>query len=295
MPNLYVVNVKHGNSAVLVDRTGIIVFDAGRRTELLEFLCTKKITQIDILLLSHADADHIGGAMALINSQKFKIKKVYINSDIKETKIFDDLVWTLYNNPSIKLEPSITPNLNGSLDLGDVSIEVLAPSTYLAVKAAGGKDRKGRTIASNTISAVIKLKYNNDNIALLPGDIDTIGLDNLLEDNKDVEARILIFPHHGGSPGGIKIIEFADKICEITKAELIIFSIDDNDKEYPKLEVIDCITNKFKNAIMLTTGSSNILKNYIIINPKCKHKNGVGHIEIDLDTAPLDYKTFGNR
>ena len=287
MPVFYVVNVKHGNSAVLVDKKGTIIFDSGRRTELLNFLTSKGINQIDVLLLSHADADHIGGAMALITSQKFTIKSVYVNSDIKDTKIFNDLIYCLYADKNIILEPSITPNLNGKLNQGDVEIEVLAPNQYLAVRAAGGKDRRGRTITSNTISAVIRLKYKDRNLVLLPGDIDAIGLENLLEDGKDIDARILIFPHHGGSPGGVKVAKFVEDICNKTNSETIIFSIDDNDKDYPRFDVVDCISKNFDAIRIFTTGVSNILRDFIQKNHGRAHRTGIGTIEIDFDKNPL--------
>ena len=42
----------------------------------------------------------------------------------------------------------------------------------------------------------------------------------------------------------------------------------------------------------MTTGSSNVLRDFIQDNPGCTHKNGVGNIEIDFDTDPLTYNTF---
>lgn len=287
MPILYVVDVKHGNSAVLIDKNGVVIFDAGRRIELMEFLLSKSITTIDNIILSHADADHIGGVMALINSQKFSIKAVYVNSDIKDTKIFDDLVYSVYSDKNIHFEVSITPNLNGLLNKGEVYIEVVAPSTYLAAKGAGSKDRKGRIISSNSISAVIRLIYKNKNIALFPGDIDVNGLNNLLDDGKDIDAKILIFPHHGGSPGGMKVTGFVEDICGKTNADFIIFSIDDNDHDYPRIDVLNCIISKFNNSKMFATGASKILEDYINKNPHCAHKNGMGNIEIDFDKDPL--------
>jgi len=66
MPNFYIVDVKHGNSAVLIDTDGVVVIDAGNGSKLLEFLSNRQITTIDVLILSHADGDHIGGVMALL-------------------------------------------------------------------------------------------------------------------------------------------------------------------------------------------------------------------------------------
>ena len=137
-----------------------------------------------------------------------------------------------------------------------------------------------------------RLRYNNKNAVLLPGDIDKIGLENLIEEKRDIDARILIFPHHGGTPGGIKVTEFVEKICELTKAEIIIFSIDSNDKDYPRVDVIKSITSKLSTATMLTTGFSNVIRDFIKANLGCAHKNGVGSIEIDFDNDPLTYKNL---
>lgn len=56
-----ILDVGHGNAAVVNTGTGIIVIDAGPRTGLLEFLTETGAPKIDALLISHADADHIAG------------------------------------------------------------------------------------------------------------------------------------------------------------------------------------------------------------------------------------------
>jgi competence protein ComEC len=178
MPNFYIVNVKHGNSAVLIDTKGIVIVDAGNGSNLLEFLLSKKITVIDVLLLSHSDSDHIGGVMALLDSGIVDIKNIYINPDaIKNSEIWDSLVWTLYNcdkDNKINFQPSITPDLTGTINQGMVNIEILAPNKYLVAKGSGGNDRDKRKITTNSISAVVRLIYKENPIILLAGDIDKI-------------------------------------------------------------------------------------------------------------------------
>ncbi|RKZ63434.1 MAG: MBL fold protein, partial [Candidatus Parabeggiatoa sp. nov. 3] len=80
MPNYYVLDVGHGNSTVLVDTDGVIVIDAGPKTKLLEFLLDHNIHEIDVLLLSHADKDHIAGVIGLLASEEIRLKRVYLNS-----------------------------------------------------------------------------------------------------------------------------------------------------------------------------------------------------------------------
>ena len=120
MPTLYILDVKHGNSAVLIDDSGTIVIDAGLGSELLDFLQRNKITKIDVLILSHADQDHIGGAMSLLSSKDIEIKDVYLNTDSQKGSLsWDDLAYTLWDHHKrhqVNFEPSITPHLNGKLD-----------------------------------------------------------------------------------------------------------------------------------------------------------------------------------
>lgn len=288
MPVLYVINVNHGNSALLCTPNGNILIDAGPKNELLEFLISKNINEIDDVILSHSDADHIGGLMALIDSELIKIKNVYINSDsIKNSDLFDDLIYSLCNHSHIYLEPSITNNLNGRLDKDDVIVEILAPNKYLAVKAAGGKDRNGRHIDSNTISAVIRFIYKKDKIALFPGDIDLIGLDNLLADYTELNTQLLIFPHHGGLPGSTKIKEFVERICMASNPSVIIFSIKNNSKEFPHPEVLSNILSATKGTRMYTTNSSQSFIKFIQENnlPDCR--DNVGTITIDFKIKPI--------
>ncbi len=81
MPVFYVLDVGHGNSAILTDDNGIVVIDTGTGSKLLNFLLGKNIDAIDVLLLSHAHKDHIKGTMRLLESEDIWLKAVYLNSD----------------------------------------------------------------------------------------------------------------------------------------------------------------------------------------------------------------------
>ncbi len=294
MPNFYIVDVKHGNSAVLIDTKGVVIIDAGTRSRVLDFLLEKNITQVDVLLLSHADNDHVGGAMALLKSE-LVIKEIYANPDAsKNSDIWDDLIWTLYDldkKNEIKFSnEKITPDLTGKLDQGEVNIEILAPNKYIATKGSGSKDRNENKLTTNSISAVIRFIYQNKPIVLLPGDIDQIGLDNLLQDSNDISAWLLVFPHHGGHSGK-DITGFTTQICQAVKPEKIIFSIGDNKNKFPLKEVIETISLTLQNTSMYTTNHSDIFQSHIIQYPN-SHKNNVGHIHLDFTQAALELKFY---
>ncbi len=53
--SISILDVGHGNGAVLVDDNGVVVIDAGPGSALLEFLRHEGIDRINVLLISHAD------------------------------------------------------------------------------------------------------------------------------------------------------------------------------------------------------------------------------------------------
>jgi len=226
---LSIVDVGHGNCAVLVDTNGTVVIDAGPGTALLEFLDQEGINKVDVVLISHADKDHIEGLIALVSSGKFELGVIRINSDaLKTSKLWDDLLYSLnkaHLAGVVDFNPALTVGDTGTLDRGAVHIEILAPNLYLAGKGPGSTDRAGRRLTSNSISAVIRLVKDGAPIATFTGDLDSVGLNNLLEDNVDCSAPVLVFPHHGGKPGAANMTAFVHSLVDFVKPQTVIFSI----------------------------------------------------------------------
>ena len=290
MPNLYVLDVGHGNSAVLVDTEGILVIDAGPKSGILDFLISNKIDEIDVLLLSHADLDHIGGAIALLLSDEVIIKRVYLNPDsTKSSKIWNDLVYSLYNSHNRKeliFETSLTTSLSGKLNQGSVNVEILAPNQYMVSKGPGSTDNKDRKITTNSSSTVIRLSCEENPVALLPGDIDQVGLDNLFEDHAEIQSWLLVFPHHGGKPGVGDVKEFTNILCKKVQPKIVVFSIRENIKNFPNMEVIESVDQTLDELSMFTTRSSEVFIEFIKKTKSKSHKDCVGNIGLDLKSFP---------
>jgi beta-lactamase superfamily II metal-dependent hydrolase len=169
----------------------------------------------------------------------------------------------------------------------------------LAALSPGSKDSKDRTLTTNSISAVIRLSHNGKHVALLPGDIDEIGLDNLLEDTESLQAWLMVFPHHGGKPGTGNVKAFTNRLCQSVKPESVIFSIGDNAKHFPTPLVVETVAESLENVRMFSTRSSEVLKAYIKKTGNTLHQDDVGTVVIDLTKEPLtvdfvnDSKTVG--
>ncbi|MEG3973051.1 hypothetical protein QUB37_29045 [Microcoleus sp. AT3-A2] len=148
----------------------------------------------------------------------------------------------------------MTTTKTGSLNIGSVNIEVLAPTPELILGGAGGTDLQGRRLTSNSISAVIGIVHDSHRVAILAADIDNVGFDNLIQDPKSFSADILIFPHHGGRSGGGDSKTFAQQVCSFIQPKLIIFSIDRNRfSNNPRAEIIEGLRSSVPDAHILCT------------------------------------------
>lgn len=239
--SLTILDVGHGNSAVLLDDTGVVAIDAGPGTALLEFFTQEGISKIDVLLISHADRDHIKGVISLIESQ-ISIDLVQLNTDSeKESELWNDLTYELYcanKKGKVQFNVGLTTNDTGKFDRGEIHIEILAPTPYLAAKGSGSTDRQGRSLTANSVSAVVRLSKAGTPLVLLPSDIDNTGLENLADSQTDAKAPIVVFPHHGAKPGTGDVIMFTERFCQVATPEIVVFSIGRGQYSTPQPELV---------------------------------------------------------
>lgn len=237
-----ILDVGHGNSTVITSGTSNLVIDAGARSFLLEYLIQNNIDCIDYVLISHADQDHIGGLLALLSCEEIKINHVRLNTDSdKESDIWDDLLFELTEqdkNGGVDFQISLTSGSGEEFSCGLVRVEVLAPNKYFAGKGPGSKDRSKRIITTNSNSAVVKLTYEENAIALLTGDLDQVGLHRVLSDGVDMRSATLIYPHHGGGSGKNDSKDFAEELIRAVEPKNILFSIGRGKYNTPHPEII---------------------------------------------------------
>lgn len=240
-PNLFILDVGHGNCAVLVDERTVVI-DSGPGTTLLEFLAKEGISEIATVLVSHADEDHVKGLISLVESRTVQIKVVRVNSDaLKGSATWNDLTYLLdVENTAgrLRFEVGLTTSDSGRFDSGSINVQILAPSPGLAAKGPGSSDHKGRKLTSNSTSAVIRLMFDGLAKVLLPGDIDETGFENLLESGQDVTAPVAVFPHHGAGTSGSDLSKFATEFCKATSAKNLVFSIGRGRYSTPRPEIV---------------------------------------------------------
>lgn len=251
---LVVLDVGHGNCAVMHVDDSVVVLDAGTGATLLSYLSEEKISSVDAVLLSHSDEDHIRGLIELLASNCVEVGKVYLNPDSsKNSKLWDDLLFELDQRSAIRL--GLTTS-TGNFEIGNTEIKVLAPTAYLAGKGPGSRDRSGRRITSNTASTVLHISHKGKSVAVFTGDLDKTGLENLLESSsRMVHAPTLIFPHHGGGIRGAGCASFTYCLLDNTKPRNVIFSIGRHSrgKTNPSVDIVDAVVSSDDNIRVVCT------------------------------------------
>ena len=257
LPNLTILDVGHGQCVVLQDASGTVIFDAGSGPTLLEFLHESGITEIDAVIISHADADHLSGLLSLLSAATVQVHQVFLNSDAtKESDIWKDLRYAIADataRSATSVTVGVTTSNTQEFARGDIQIEILYPGPALAMAGPGGTDLKGRRLTSNSMSVVARISYQSKPRLLLAGDIDAVGLENLLEVFPSPQSDVLVFPHHGGRPSHADPATFASLLCKAVQPNLIIFSIGRGKYQTPRPDIIAGVRSVLPNVSIACT------------------------------------------
>ena len=237
---LAILDVGHGNSAVLFSGDDVAVFDTGTGPGLLEFLVEQNVDRIKTVVLSHADRDHIGGLAGLLAANTIAVERVVLNTDsLKGSAMWDDLLCELdarHRSGETRFDATICAGDDD--DFGAVTATAAAPSPYFAARGPGSRDRSGRTITSNSISAVIRLAADYGPIAVLAGDLDVVGFDELVRTGGAIDAPVLVFPHHGGGIGRGDVRAYVTALITRVRPRVVVFSIGRHRGGTPDLEIV---------------------------------------------------------
>ncbi len=121
---VHFIDVGQGDATLVTCDGHAMLIDAGddtRGTAIQNYLQKQKITRLDYLILTHPDADHIGGAPVIIT--KFAVDNVFVSNYERDNKTYLKLIQSLDNK---RLKAS-TPKVNSNYTLGSASITILAP------------------------------------------------------------------------------------------------------------------------------------------------------------------------
>jgi competence protein ComEC len=177
---LWLPEVGQGGAAIVRTAGHTLLFDAGpqysRDSEagsrvLVPLLRTLGVRQVDWLVLSHRDNDHVGGAAAVMAA----LPVTALSSSLEP------------GHALLDLRPA-TACVAGQRWVWDgVQFEMLHPNADLPA-----------TAAPNTRSCVLKITAANGHSALLTGDIEAAQEAALVQrEGRRLASTVLVLPHHG--------------------------------------------------------------------------------------------------
>ncbi len=177
-----------GRHRMLVDAGGLAggQFDIGLRV-VGPYLLHEWVGHLDVLALTHAQADHINGAPAVLRS--FSVGEVW-TPDTPDASL--TLLWIQEYLRHRRIPHRIVSAGSPRTQWGEATIEVLHPPLRTPRDAWTSAPRS----RSNDASLVLKVQID-DQAALLTADIEREGEAALLRRARVLRARVLKVPHHG--------------------------------------------------------------------------------------------------
>ncbi len=178
-----------GKERMLIDGGGFSRdnFDVGRMV-VAPFLFRSKILQIDYLVLTHPQSDHMNGLRFIASN--FRPKEFWHNGDKGVSRSFKDLMKILDDKRTNKLTPA---DWKGGREISGVRIELLHP-----LSERGETALSHRGLGLNDNSLVLKFSYGGKSF-LFPGDLERAGEEVVMSTSGSLlESDILLAPHHGG-------------------------------------------------------------------------------------------------
>lgn len=157
-----------------------ILIDAGNWTgdEVVNYLKSQHVTQIDIAIGTHPDADHIGQLDQVINN--FNVGEVWLSGNTSSSQTFQSLLRAIDSKQVDYYEP----RMGDQFEVGPLKIDVLYP--------------KSISEHDNEESISLKLTYGEVKF-ILTGDATADDELKMLQSGIEVKANIMKLGHHGSS------------------------------------------------------------------------------------------------
>lgn len=237
-------NVSQGDSILISNINQNMLIDCGpngKGDEISAYLTKRGINSLNYLVITHTDADHIGGCEEVIKN--FNPGIIFMDGQTRYTESYNAVL------KLIDKEKLIIPDICFSTNLGN--------SNFQFIHGNVGSDN------ANQNSLVLIMKYGKTSF-LFDADCDSTCEQSLLKQNIDID--FLKVPHHGSEYGTTN--EFLEK----TSPRISFISVGKNSYGHPAPACLDRLT-KHNIQVYRTDINGNILlisdgENYWVTSEK---------------------------
>ena len=187
---VHFIDVGQGDATLIKADGHAMLIDAGENdkgTAVQLYLQKQGVEQLDYLVLTHTDSDHIGGADVIVT--KLDIGQIFMSDFKKDNKTYRELMDSMkYRHMTFS-----TPEVGAEYELGSATFTVIAPNdTY--------ED------ANNSSMALI-LDYG-DSSFLFSGDCEEEAEQDMLANGLNLDVDVYQVGHHGSKSSSTE--EFLD-------------------------------------------------------------------------------------
>ena len=204
------IDVGQGDSILIQSGQTEMLVDCGKNTAgqtVVDFLKEKKVGDLEYLVITHTDSDHLGGCDDVL--QAYNVHTVIVNGDTADTQSYEEVI------EELDIESIHTATKEDTWSIG--------PSEVRVIQANNG-------LTPNENSIVLKLTYGTTDL-LLTGDCDRECEELLL--TKDIQSEILKVAHHGSKYGT------GNAFLEKVLPRAAIITVGNNSYGHPAPETID--------------------------------------------------------
>ena len=247
--------LKVGKADAMVVQSGgqTMVIDTGEEDdgqELVDFLRKKNVAMIDILIITHYDKDHVGGADTLIS--ELPVVRVLLPAYQGSNTEYTDFMSALKN---ARIEPEYVEETL-AFPLGEAVVTVEPPNSWDIPEGAVEYD--------NNLSLLTTVTHGTNRLCFA-GDIEKERIRELISDGTLQECVFLKMPHHG-----IYNTASEDLIKALHPRYAVVCSSDKHPAETALLELakkygVDVLETRFGNITLISDGQ------HVDLHQKVRH------------------------
>jgi len=211
---VHFIDAGQADSTLIQGPESNILIDTGdwQSDDVVGYLESQNIEAVDLMILTHLDADHIGQADTII--RQFDVGEVWMSGNSRRTDTFGELIDAVLQSDVGYYEP----RTGDAFTVGDIRLEVVYPDS---------------TPDTSNVGIVTRAVFGDTEV-ILTGDVEEQIEEEILDSGQELESDIYQVGHHGSATSSTR--EF---VAEINPEVAVYSAAKDSRYGHPDDEVIN--------------------------------------------------------
>lgn len=178
--DIHVLDVGQGLSVLVESQGKYLLYDGGDRDKssfVVSYLKQLGISQLDYMIASHYDSDHLNGLVGALNTTE--VKQILAPEYTTNTRVFESFQRTVAS----KNIPKEQPKVGNTYSFGDASFQILSPS---------GTEYSN----ANDYSIAIRI-VDGETSFLITGDAEAKSEAEMCQTGLSLDSDVYVMGHHG--------------------------------------------------------------------------------------------------